>query len=146
MEIQGPIGIASDHGGYALKEAIKRKFAEVEWRDYGCPDENSVDYPDIAHALAQAIKGGEVRQAIAICGTGIGISIALNRHKTIRAALCHDLHTAEMARRHNDANILALGGRILKEELAFEIAGTFFNTPFEGGRHERRVNKLDTLE
>ncbi len=143
---QKKIGIASDHGGYALKEAIKKEFTQFEWVDYGCPDENSVDYPDIAQALAHGLLSGEVPQAIAICGTGIGISIALNRYKSIRAALCHDLFTAEMARKHNDANILSLGGRIIKEGLAFDIVRTFFNTEFEGGRHDRRVQKLDSID
>lgn len=138
-------GIASDHGGFELKEKIKSHFTDIDWKDLGCHSTDSVDYPDIAQAMADALLKGEIDRGIAICGTGIGISIALNRHKKIRAALCHDLFTAEMARRHNNANILALGGRVITHELAFDMIHTFFNTPFDGGRHENRVAKLDSV-
>ena len=139
------VGIVSDHGGFALKEEIKKHFTEINWKDYGCFSEESVDYPDMANFLAKGILSKEVVRGIAICGTGIGISIALNRFNHIRAALCHDIFTAEMARKHNDANILSIGGRILDNEKAFAIISTFFNTEFEGGRHQRRVEKLESM-
>ena len=137
------VGIVSDHGGFELKEEIKKNFGDVEWVDYGTPNEDSVDYPDMAALLANGLLNKEIQRGIAICGTGIGISIALNRFKTVRAALCHDIHTAEMGRKHNDANILAMGGRILEKGLACDMVRAFFDTQFEGGRHERRVNKID---
>ncbi|MES0488983.1 MAG: ribose 5-phosphate isomerase B [Leptospirales bacterium] len=137
------IGIVSDHGGFEMKEFIRENFPELQWKDYGCFSEDSVDYPDMGQMLAKGVLAGEVEKGIAICGTGIGISISLNRYKKIRAALCHDVQTVEMARRHNNANILALGGRILKKELVLEMVRKFFEIPFDGGRHERRVNKLD---
>ena len=138
-------GIISDHGGFVLKEEIKKHFPDVLWKDYGCYSEESVDYPDMAKNLAEGVIKGEVGRGISICGTGIGISIALNRYKKIRAALCHNIFTAEMARKHNDANILSLGGRIIDHETAYAIVETFFNTDFEGGRHQRRVEKIDIL-
>jgi len=138
-------GIVSDHGGFALKEYLKKNISEMEWIDYGCYSEESVDYPDMAKILAESILGGKVSRGIAICGTGIGISIALNRYKQIRAALCHNLFTAEMSRKHNDANILSLGGRILSNEEALAIVNTFFKTSFEGGRHKTRIEKLEAL-
>lgn len=138
-------GIVSDHGGYQLKEEIKKRFHNIKWLDFGCPNEESVDYPDMAKKMSDAILKNEIQTGIAICGTGIGISIALNRNKKIRAALCHNILTAEMARKHNDANILCLGGRILNGEQAGSIVETFFSTNFEGGRHERRIEKLDTI-
>ena len=137
-------GIASDHGGFELKEYIRENISDTQWKDYGCYSEDSIDYPDVAKTIANGILNNEVNTAVAICGTGIGISIALNRHQKVRAALCHDLHTTEMARMHNDANILTLGGRIIDKDLALEMVRVFLKTPFEGGRHERRVNKLDT--
>lgn len=138
-------GIVSDHGGYLLKEEIKKHFKNIDWIDFGPQSEESVDYPDMAKLISDAILKKTVTRGIAICGTGIGISIALNRNKKIRAALCHNILTAEMARKHNDANILCIGGRILNSEQAFPIVEIFFSTDFEGGRHERRVEKLDTL-
>lgn len=138
------IGIVCDHGGFELKEELKKEFSDLDWVDYGVPNEDSVDYPDMAGLLANGLLNNEIERGIAVCGTGIGISIALNRYKTVRAALCHDIHTTEMGRKHNDANILAMGGRILEKGLAFDMVRAFLNTPFEGGRHERRVNKIDT--
>lgn len=138
-------GIVSDHGGFALKEDIKKHFTDIVWKDYGCYSEESVDYPEMAKNLVAGLLNGEIDRGIAICGTGIGISIALNRFKKVRAALCHNLLTAEMARKHNDANILALGGRIIDNDNAFNIIEIFFQTEFEGGRHQRRVEKLETL-
>ena len=138
-------GIVSDHGGFALKEFIRKNIHDTEWIDYGCYSEESVDYPDMAKNLAESILNGKVDRGIAICGTGIGISIALNRFKKIRAALCHNIFTAEMSRKHNDANIISLGGRILSNEEALAIVSTFFKTPFEGGRHKGRIDKLELL-
>jgi len=128
-----------------MKEFIRESFSDLQWKDYGCFSEESVDYPDMGQILAKSVLAGEVETGIAICGTGIGISISLNRYKNIRAALCHDLHTVEMARRHNNANILVIGGRILKKELVLEMVRKFFEIPFDGGRHEKRTNKLDQI-
>jgi len=139
------IAIVCDHGGFKLKEYLKNKLTEIEWKDFGTFSEESTDYPDQAALLADSLKKGAIKTAIAICGTGIGMSIALNRYNHIRAALCHDFQTAELARKHNDANIIVLGGRILKEETAAEMVKIFLSTAFEGGRHERRVKKLQTL-
>jgi len=137
------VGIVSDHGGFELKEYLKKEYQNVQWKDYGCFSQDSVDYPDMARKLANGLLSGEIDKGIAICGTGIGISIALNRFKRVRAALCHDIHTTIMARQHNDANILSLGGRIIDKDLAVKMVDTFFTTDFEGGRHERRVQKMD---
>ncbi len=134
--------IAADHGGYGLKQAIQKKFSQFEWIDLGTNGPESVDYPDFAGALAAAMQEGKAEQGILVCGSGIGISIAANRHKHIRAALCTDVTMARLTRAHNDANVLALGERIVGQEVAFDIVETFLNTEFEGGRHERRVNKL----
>lgn len=136
------VGIASDHGGFALKEAIKKNFSEISFIDLGTDSEESVDYPDYGYALAEKIQQRELQRGIIICGTGIGISIAANRCPGVRAALCHNAFTAEMARRHNDANVLALGGRVLDTQTAIELTKIFLETPFDGGRHERRVTKL----
>ena len=136
------IVIACDHGGYDLKEAIKAKFSDYQWLDLGTDSSESVDYPDYAQKLCDAIKDGQAERGILICGTGIGISIAANRHKHIRAALCTDVTTARLTRLHNDANVLALGARITGVECAFDIVDVFLSTEFEGGRHDRRVKKL----
>ncbi|HOO81365.1 MAG TPA: ribose 5-phosphate isomerase B [Alphaproteobacteria bacterium] len=136
------LAIACDHGGYSLKEAIKAHFSDVEWLDLGTNSNDSVDYPEYGQKLAKAIAGGEVQQGIVICGSGIGISIAANRNPAVRAALCTDVTMARLTRAHNDANVLALGARIIGEEVAFDIVEIFLNTEFEGGRHRRRVDKL----
>ncbi|MCB9983161.1 MAG: ribose 5-phosphate isomerase B [Rhodospirillales bacterium] len=136
------LAIACDHGGYSLKEAIKARFGDVEWLDLGADSAESVDYPEYGRKLAEAIASGEAEQGIVICGTGIGISIAANRNKAVRAALCTDVTMARLTRAHNDANVLALGARIIGEEVAFDIVEAFLNTEFEGGRHQRRVEKL----
>ncbi|MCB1652342.1 MAG: ribose 5-phosphate isomerase B [Alphaproteobacteria bacterium] len=134
--------IACDHGGYHLKEAIKSRFADIEWLDLGTDSDSSVDYPQYGQKLAAAIENGEAERGIVICGTGIGISIAANRNKAVRAALCTDVTMARLTRQHNDANVLALGARIVGEQVAFDIVETFLNTEFEGGRHARRVEQL----
>ncbi len=137
------LAIACDHGGYNLKEAIKLRFADsVEFIDLGTNSTDSVDYPEYGQALAKAIINGEVARGILICGTGIGISIAANRYPQVRAALCTNSTMARLTRAHNDANVLALGARIIGEQLAFDIVETFLNTKYEGGRHDCRIDQL----
>ena len=138
------IAIAADHGGFRYKQAIIEKFSDIDWLDLGTDSDDSVDYPDYAHEMAERMRGGEVETGILICGTGIGISIAANRHPEIRAALCTNAEMARLTRAHNDANILALGERIIEIDIAYEIVETFLKTEFEGGRHERRINKINT--
>jgi len=142
------IAIGCDHGGFALKQEIMKYLDEqgLSYKDYGTYSDESCDYPIYGEAVARAVAGGECDRGILICGTGIGISIAANKVKGIRAALCGDCFSAEMTRRHNDANILALGGRVLGSGLALKIVETFLNTPFEGGRHARRVDLITQLE
>lgn len=142
------IGLASDHGGFELKETIKNFLNEkgIEIVDYGTSNGNeSVDYPDYAKKAVLGILKNEVDKAIIMCGTGIGISISANKFPGIRAALCWDSYTAKMSRLHNDANILAMGGRIIGPELAKEIVDTWLSCEFEGGRHKRRIDKLEEL-
>jgi ribose 5-phosphate isomerase B len=138
------IAIASDHAGLELKSILK---AEMKSRgcdvlDLGTDSAESVDYPDFGYAMAAAIKSGRAESGVLVCGTGIGISIAANRYPEIRAALCHDVTTARLAREHNDANVLALGGRLIGSEVAKECLAAFLETPFGGERHARRVQKL----
>lgn len=139
------IVLASDHAGIDLKAEVARLLARRgdEHRDLGPSDTDSVDYPDYAHTLAREILSGRAERGVLICGTGIGMSMTANRHAGIRAALCHDAYTAEMARRHNDANVLCMGARVLGGGVAEQIVGVFLDTPFEGGRHERRVGKIE---
>ena len=141
---QKPIALAADHGGYELKEAIKSHLADLGLaaEDYGTFGTESCDYPDFAHALACGIEQGEVKQGIAICGSGEGISMTLNKHQGIRAALVWDPEIAHMTRLHNDANVLAMPGRYIDTETARKIMDEFLNTPFEGGRHIRRIEKI----
>lgn len=139
------IAIASDHAGFGLKQKVMAHLKELglEYKDYGTYTEESCDYPDFAEKVCTAIIGGEADRGILICGTGIGISIAANRHREIRAALCGDCFSAEASRQHNDANILALGARVTAEGLALKITDTFLNTPFSNGaNHIRRIGKL----
>ena len=142
------IGIGSDHGGFELKEYIKEYFEkeDIEYVDYGTNSAESVDYPDYGRKLAEAVIAGEVDRGIAICGTGIGISIACNKVKGIRCALCGDTYSARMSVEHNNGNMLALGGRVVGKDLAIEIISTWLKAKFEGGRHERRVNKISSIE
>jgi len=139
---------ASDHAGLPLKRAVLDHLAArgVEAEDLGTFDEASVDYPDFAHRLAARVASEDGTVGILICGTGIGMSMAANRHAGIRAALCHDAYTAEMARRHNDANVLCMGARVLGPGVAEQIVDVFLATPFEGGRHARRVGKIELEE
>ena len=141
------IGIGSDHGGYELKESIKEYLTQekIEFVDYGTNSLESVDYPDFGKKVADAVLEKQVDKGILVCGTGIGISITANRIKGIRCALCTDTFSARMSREHNNANILALGGRVVGMGLALDIVKTFLDTEFEGGRHERRINKIDEI-
>lgn len=142
------IGLGSDHGGYELKEYIKEYLDKqnIQYIDYGTYSQESVDYPDYGEKLSRAVVSGEVDRGIAICGTGIGISIACNKVKGIRCALCGDTYSARMSIEHNNANILALGGRVIGKDLAIEIVSTWLNAKFQGGRHERRINKISGIE
>lgn len=142
------IAIGSDHGGFALKEEIKKWMAEkgIPFQDFGCPSTASVDYPDYGLAVAQAVASGQCEKGILVCGTGIGISIAANKVKGIRAACCSDCFSAEMTRRHNDANILCMGGRVVGPGLALKMTELFLFTEFEGGRHANRLAKITQIE
>ena len=142
------IAIGSDHGGFHLKtEIIKMLTLEkVEFHDFGTHSTESVDYPDIARIIGKAVVSGECTRGIIICGTGIGVSIAANKIKGIRAALCHDVFSAQMSREHNDANILTMGERVIGPGLACMIVSTWLKTDFAGGRHARRVDKISALE
>ena len=142
------IALGCDHGGFALKEHIIDclKNQGIEYKDFGCSCADSCDYPDFGAAAARAVAGGECEKGIVICTTGIGISIAANKVNGVRCALCAEPLSAEMARRHNDANMLAMGAGLVGPNLATRIVEVFLNTPFEGGRHQRRVDKLTALE
>ncbi len=138
------IGIACDHAGFDYKEKLKKYLQDNnnEVSDYGCNSNESVDYPDFAHRLAESIKNGNNEIGIQFCGTGNGINMSANKHQEIRAALCWNNHIAEQARLHNNANVLTMPARHLQWEEVEEIVRIFLNTDFEGGRHERRVNKI----
>ncbi|HIS67546.1 MAG TPA: ribose 5-phosphate isomerase B [Candidatus Scatomorpha merdipullorum] len=140
--------IGSDHGGFELKQAVMKHLEErgIEYRDYGTYTPESCDYPDYGAAVGRAVASGECERGIVICGTGIGISMAANKIDGVRCALCGDCFSAEMARAHNDANVLALGARTLGEGLALKIVDTFLDGEFQGGRHARRVAKIMALE
>ncbi len=140
------IGIGSDHGGYDLKQEIIAYLEanNYEYKDYGCYSSEAVDYPDIAQPLAKDVVSEKLEKGILICGTGIGISIAANKIKGVRAALAHDVFSAEATRLHNDANIVCMGGRVIGAGLAIKIVETFLNTDFSGDeRHSRRVGKIE---
>ena len=142
------IAIASDHGGYALKEHIKTYLAAkgIECQDFGTHSTESCDYPIFGKAAAEAVASGQCEKGIVICTTGIGISITANKVKGIRCALCGDPLSAELTRRHNNANMLAMGAGIVGPNLAERIVDTFLTAQFEGGRHERRVNLISAME
>jgi ribose 5-phosphate isomerase B len=139
------IVIASDHGGFILKEAIKKFLAEQKYdvQDLGTSSPDSVDYPDFAHRLAGAMERREADMGILVCGSGIGMAMAANRHRGIRAAVCTNEYMAAVARKHNDANVLCLGERVVGVDLARAIVTAFLHNDFEGGRHERRVEKIE---
>ncbi len=139
------IAIASDHGGYTIKKVIAEYLVEKghEIKDLGPYSTDSVDYTDFAHMVAQRIANNKEKRAILVCGTGIGMSITANRYPGVRAALGNDIYSARMSRLHNDSNVLVLGGRIVGPDLALEIVSTWLDTGFEGGRHNRRIKKID---
>ena len=142
------IAIGSDHRGFALKEVLKELLGELghEWVDFGCQGEDAVDYPDIARPLGEAVAAGEYERGILICGNGVGMSIAANKVKGVRAALCQNSFTARLARRHNDVNVLCRGGWCVGRGLAEEIVRVFLSEDFEGGRHARRLEKIREME
>ncbi len=142
------IALAADHAGFALKEEVRRGLEKAGHRveDFGPASEQRVDYPDFASAVARAVAGREVERGILVCGTGIGMAIAANKVAGVRAANCNDLFMAEMARRHNDANVLTLGARVIGSALAEAIVQAFVATPYDGGRHQDRLDKITALE
>ena len=142
------IGIASDHAGFELKVNIVLLLSEqgYEVNDMGPANSDSVDYPDYAISVAQALTTNKVSRGIVICGTGIGMSIVVNRFPGIRGTLCSDVYTAKMCRQHNNSNILIMGGRVVDHDLAKEIVKVWLNTPFEGGRHQKRLDKITQFE
>ncbi len=143
-----PIIIGCDHAAFAMKEKVKEflQAREIEVKDAGTFDENSVDYPDFGIEVASAVCRKEFSRGILICGTGIGMSIVANKFPGVRATLCSDMFTAIMARQHNDSNILVLGGRVIGDVLALEIVRLWLETPFEGGRHQKRLDKIDRID
>ena len=142
------IAIGSDHAGFSVKEIIRKYLESAGYTvsDLGTSSEQSVDYPDYGKAVAEHVISKQADLGIAVCGSGIGISIAANKVPGIRAALAHDVHTARLAREHNDANVLALGGRILTSEAAIEMVQVFLTTAYLGGRHQRRLDKIAEIE
>ena len=142
------IAIASDHGGFDLKESVVAYLLNTSWsvEDLGPNNNDSVDYPDYGIKIAEAVAGKKVERGIVICGTGIGMSIVVNRYPGVRGTLCADLFTAKLCREHNDSNILIMGGRMIGKGLASEIVNTWLNTSFEGGRHQRRLDKINQID
>ncbi len=142
------IALGADHGGFALKEAVKKHLDElgIAYEDFGTYSEESVDYPDMAVPPCEAVVNGECDKALLFCGTGVGISIAANKVKGIRACCCSDTFSAKYTRLHNDANVLCMGGRVVGAGLACELVDIFLNTEFEGGRHAKRIAKIAEIE
>ena len=142
------IAIGCDHAGLELKNEIIKLLSGlgIDCIDYGTNTPESVDYPDFGEKVSGAVSSGEIERGILICGTGIGMSIVANKFPGIRASLCNDLFTAQMSRRHNDANVLVIGGRIVGKDLAKEIVKTWVNTPFDGARHVNRLKKITLIE
>jgi len=147
-EDKTPIIIGSDHAAYQMKEKIKAYIIEigVDIEDVGAYSEDSVDYPDFGIKVASSISKGKFKRGILLCGTGIGMSMVANKFPHVRAALCNDLFSAGMSRRHNNSNILVMGGRVIGETLAMEILKVWLETPFDGGRHQLRIEKFDNLK
>lgn len=138
--------IGSDHGGFDLKAACKAHIeTSQQWEitDAGVFNTDAADYPKVGHRVAQAVANGEYERGILICGTGLGMGIVANRYKGVRAGICHNLFTARLSRQHNDANILVMGGRVIGVGIALEMVDLFLETPFDGGRHELRLNQID---
>lgn len=142
------IALGSDHGGYNLKKVVKKHLDElnIEYKDFGCQSCDSVDYPDFALPVAEAVSSGEFDRGILICGTGIGMSIAANKVPGIRAAVCTETYSARMCRMHNDANILTMGERVIGPGVAVDIVDAFLKEEFQGGRHSVRVGKIKSIE
>ncbi|MBR5586547.1 MAG: ribose 5-phosphate isomerase B [Clostridia bacterium] len=142
------IAIGCDHGAFALKNAVKKFLEErgLEVKDFGIYEEGRVDYPDIAEVVCKSIVSGECEKGILLCGTGIGISIAANKIKGIRAAVCNEVYCAKMAKCHNNANVITLGGRVVGEDVALEIVSAWLDSEFMGGRHQQRIDKITNLE
>ena len=138
------IFISSDHAGFKLKEEIKSHLSKknISFKDMGPYNDDRVDYPDYAHKVARKVKTNKSNVGILVCGSGMGMNIAANRHKNIRAAQCFNLKSTKLSRLHNDANIITLGSRLLNKKLALNCVNTFLNTKFEGGRHSRRIKKI----
>lgn len=142
------IPIASDHAGFELKEKVIKFLSSknIDTKDFGTYSSDSVDYPDFAHEVGSAINKGEYKRGIVICGSGNGVQMTVNKYPGVRCALCWNEEIASLARQHNDANILSLPARFIPEELALKIVDIFLNTDFEGGRHQRRVEKINKLQ
>ncbi len=142
------IAIGADHGGFELKNKIVKWLEDngYDVKDFGIHENKSVDYPDIAEVVCKSITGGECDRGILVCGTGIGISIAANKIKGIRAAVCGDIYSAAMTKRHNNANVITLGGRVVGEDVGIEIVKAWLTNEFEGGRHQNRIDKITNLE
>lgn len=138
------IAIAADHGGYQLKESIKKNLLQngLEILDAGCDSNDSVDYPDYAERAVSSMLSGECQRGILVCGTGIGMSIVANRHRSIRAAVCFDVNTAKLSREHNNSNVLCLGARLLDTDYAMQMVAIWLETEFSGGRHQKRIEKF----
>ena len=136
--------LASDHAGFELKETIKRFLIKKKKKvlDLGTKNTNSVDYPDFAHILSKKMKKDDNKLGILVCGSGIGMNMAANKHKNIRAALCYDIKSTKLSRQHNDANVMTIGSRLIKKNVALRCVNTFLKTDFDGGRHSRRVRKI----
>ncbi len=139
-----PVGLACDHAGYEMKQVVMQELEArgIAYEDFGTYSTDSCDYPDFAHPLAQAVEAGECYPGIAICGSGNGINMTLNKHQGIRSALCWSAEIVALARQHNDANVLVMPGRFISAELCKEMLDTFLNTDYEGGRHQRRIDKI----
>ncbi len=142
------IAIGSDHAGVELKKELLSLFnkLQIQFVDFGTDSPESVDYPDFGEKVSEAVSSGKMERGLLICGTGIGMSIVANKFPGVRASLCNDLFTAKMSRMHNDANILVIGGRVVGKDLAKEIVRTWVSTPFEGDRHQRRLDKISRIE
>lgn len=142
------IAIGCDHGAFNLKNAVKKYLEErgLEVKDFGIYEEGRVDYPDIAEVVCKSIVAGECEKGILLCGTGIGISIAANKIKGIRAAVCNEVYCAKMAKCHNNANVITMGGRVVGEDVALEIVSAWLDSEFMGGRHQQRIDKITNLE
>lgn len=140
------IAIAADHGGFEMKEELKKHYQDIDWLDLGTNCTDSVDYPDFAKLMANTILNKQVELGILICGTGVGISIAANRHHGIRAALVYSTQVAELAKKHNNANVLVFGGRTMAVDDVIKYIDTFMHSEYEGGRHQRRLDKLEVTE